>query len=217
MPCCGVRWLPYGPHGILIYFAEVADEEALRIGRAVVAALERHPPPGLREYVPAFTSVLLDFLPDQRIDAEAIITRLRLALSIRLPEPKPKRIPVVYDGEDLPLLADHAGMTVSEVIECHAAPTYRVAALGFAPGFPYLSGLDARLHWPRRATPRVRVPAGSVAIGGEHTGIYPFASPGGWHLLGRTEAVLFSPQALSDTEKFLLHPGDVVIFEPQTP
>lgn len=212
-----MRWLPYGPHGLLIYFAETADEEAFRRSRAVAAALERHPPPGLREYVPAFTSVLLDFLPDQRFYPERIVAELRAALAMRLPEPEPKRIRVVYDGEDLPRLAEHAGLTVAEVIERHAAPAYRVSALGFAPGFPYLTGLDPKLHMPRRATPRVRVPAGSVAIGGEHTGIYPFASPGGWHLIGRTDAVLFSPQVPGDKEKFLLHPGDVVLFEPHTP
>ncbi len=202
---------------MLVYFAEAVDDDAFRRGRAVAAALERQPPPGLREYVTSFTSVLLDFMPDQRIDAPAVVAKLEAALSIRLPKTKPKLLRVVYDGPDLPVLAEHAGLTEREVIALHAGPTYRVYALGFAPGFPYLGGLDPRLHLPRRAAPRVRVPAGSVAIGGEHTGIYPFAGPGGWHLLGRTDAPLFTPDAPGEARKFLLHPGDLVTFEPVAP
>lgn len=116
-------------------------------------------------------------------------------------------IAVVYDGEDLPALARHAGIPPAEVIALHAASTYRVAFLGFQPGFAYLSGLPASLRMPRRATPRARVPAGSVAIGGEWTGIYPVASPGGWNLIGRSDVRLFDPAA---DPPALLRPGDLV-------
>ena len=121
-------------------------------------------------------------------------------------------IPVCYGGDcgpDIDAVAEHAGLVRDEVIARHAAAEYTVAMLGFAPGFPYLLGLDAALHVPRRATPRTRVPAGSVAIGGAQTGIYPRELPGGWHLIGRTPLALFDPQC---DPPCLLAPGDRVRF-----
>ena len=123
------------------------------------------------------------------------------------------RLPVVYDGEDLAELAQRAGLSAHELARRHAAGRYRVAFVGFAPGFAYLSGLPGELASPRRPSPRPRVPAGSVAIGGAWTGIYPSASPGGWNLLGRTSAVLFD--AAADPPS-LLAPGDRVEFEAVT-
>lgn len=122
------------------------------------------------------------------------------------------RVPVVYDGEDLPELSARAGIAASDFVAQHAAAEYRVAFVGFQPGFAYLDGLPLALHAPRRAAPRARVPAGSVAIGGEWTGIYPLATPGGWNLIGRTEIGLFD--AAQDPPA-LLQPGDVVAFEPR--
>ncbi|WIG55610.1 MAG: Allophanate hydrolase 2 subunit 1 [Rhodanobacteraceae bacterium] len=121
-------------------------------------------------------------------------------------------IPVCYGGDcgpDIDAIAEHAGLVRDEVIARHAAAEYTVAMLGFAPGFPYLLGLDAALHVPRRATPRTRVPAGSVAIGGAQTGIYPCELPGGWHLIGRTPLALFDPRR---DPPCLLAPGDRVRF-----
>jgi KipI family sensor histidine kinase inhibitor len=121
---------------------------------------------------------------------------------------------VRYGGEhgpDLQRVADHAGLSTTDVIARHAVAEYTVAMLGFAPGFPYLLGLDAALATPRLATPRTRVPAGSVAIGGAQTGLYPQASPGGWNLIGRTDRVLFDPQR---DPPALLAPGDRVRFVP---
>lgn len=114
-------------------------------------------------------------------------------------------------GPDLAALAQQAGMSADDIIECHAAAEYTVAFLGFQPGFPYLNGLPPALHAPRRAVPRVSVEAGSVAIGGAYTGIYPAAGPGGWHVIGRTNAVLFDPTR--DTPALLM-PGDRVRFVP---
>ena len=105
-------------------------------------------------------------------------------------------IPVCYGGaygEDLPFVARHAGLSEQEVITLHSAQPYRIYMLGFLPGFPYLGGLDERLHTPRLATPRTKIPAGSVGIGGKQTGIYPMESPGGWQLIGRTPLTLFAP------------------------
>ena len=125
-----------------------------------------------------------------------------------------KEIPVRYDGPDLERVAKIKGLSVAQVCELHAATIYKVYMLGFAPGFPYLGDLDKRLHTPRLASPRTRVPAGSVAIGGEHTGIYSVASPGGWNIIGHTVAKLFDPA--TDATPFLLQAGDRVRFVPVT-
>ena len=114
-------------------------------------------------------------------------------------------------GPDLPALARQAGMSEAAYIERHAAVEYTVAFLGFQPGFPYLRGVPAELQTARRATPRQRVAPGSVAIGGAYTGIYPAGGPGGWHIIGRTSAVLFDPQRDAPA---LLVPGDRVCFVP---
>ena len=127
-------------------------------------------------------------------------------------EPLTHTIKVRYDGDagpDLVQLAEQAGLDPTKYVECHCAAEYTVAFLGFQPGFPYLRGLPEALHIPRRATPRLRVPAGSVAIGGAHTGIYPASGPGGWHIIGHTDAVMFDH---SRPDPALLLPGDQVRF-----
>jgi inhibitor of KinA len=121
-------------------------------------------------------------------------------------------LPICYDGEygpDLDEVARHSGLNVDEVITRHLAGEYLVAMLGFSPGFPYLRGLPSELATPRRATPRLKIPAGSVGIAGTQTGIYPQATPGGWQLLGRTPSRLF---ALDQAPPALLQPGDRVRF-----
>lgn len=124
-------------------------------------------------------------------------------------------IPVVYGGAygpDLLEMARRAGMSEADYIDSHAAAEYSVAFLGFQPGFPYLRGLPSAMHAPRRASPRIRVAAGSVAIGGAYTGIYPANGPGGWQIIGRTETVLFDPQHKAPA---LMMPGDRVRFVPR--
>lgn len=160
------------------------------------------------ELVPGARTLLLDGLADPDSVARELST---------LPAPAPLaasagelvELPVAYDGADLALIADHWGMTPAEVAQAHAGTTFRVAFLGFAPGFAYLTGLPAALTVPRLATPRPRVPAGSVALAGAYTGVYPSASPGGWLLLGHTEATLFDVAA---TPPALLRPGVRVRF-----
>ena len=125
-------------------------------------------------------------------------------------------IPVCYDersGLDLQSLSEFLQMSQAEIIERHSNAEYRVQMIGFSPGFPYLSGLPEELHIPRRSTPRMRVPAGSVAIAGNQAGIYPNDSPGGWHIVGRTNLPLFD---VSRTPPCLLQAGDVVRFVPIT-
>ncbi|MEM6160006.1 5-oxoprolinase subunit PxpB [Erwinia sp. P6884] len=130
-------------------------------------------------------------------------------------ETREVEIPVIYGGTagpDLEEVARHSGLTPQQVVAAHAAAAYVVYFIGFQPGFPYLGGLDERLHTPRRAEPRVAVPAGSVGIGGSQTGVYPFTAPGGWQLIGRTDLNLFDPQ---HEPPAFLRPGDSVRFVPQ--
>lgn len=166
--------------------------------------------PGLRELVPGQSSLL--------ISADPLVTDLDV-LAARLPDLVATTSPAKarahefltdYSGEDLAAVAKLAGLEVAEVVRRHTAATYEVAFLGFAPGFAYLTGLDPVLRLPRRAEPRTRVPASSVAIADGFTGIYPQVSPGGWHILGRCEVSLFD--AARDAPA-LLAPGDRVRFK----
>jgi KipI family sensor histidine kinase inhibitor len=175
---------------------------------------ERNAPGGLRELTPGFATLLLEFEPGRRpspVELGQRLAEMQPAEEVGLAEPATVRIPVKYAGIDLQRVASHAGLTASEVIELHAASEYTVQLLGFAPGFPYLRGLDSRLVTPRHDAPRPRVDAGSVAIGGEHAGVYPIATAGGWNLLGSTPLRLFDP---SLPDPFLLKPGMRVRFEP---
>lgn len=173
------------------------------------------------ECVPAYASLLLRFDPIDWLDDDGHFSgrRLRDAIDTAMrqvhamaPALREVVIPVCYGGaagEDLHDVAAHAGLAPEEVIARHTGANYRVAMLGFAPGFPYLLGLDPALAMPRRSNPRTRVPAGSVAIGGLQTGIYPQALPGGWQLIGRTPLRLFDLAADSPS---LFQPGDRVRF-----
>ena len=202
-------WTPFGPDAWLLRFAEGLGEETFRRGQALVSALERHPPEGLLEFVPSFTTILLEFRPgalgsDPRSRLATIGRRLEAAAgaAVAAPgvEPGPLvEIPVLYDGPDLARVAESGGLSVDEVIARHSGVIYHVYLIGFSPGFPYLGELDPKLRTPRLAAPRPRVPAGSVAIGGEHTGVYSVESPGGWNIVGRTPTRLFVPEAAMDS------------------
>jgi len=217
-----MTWTSYGPNAWLFRFAESLGDEPFARGRAIVASLEQHPPTGLLEFVPSFTSVLLEFEPgaihDPARQLEEIGRRFTSAFR-RPPGPRPvKDVPVVYDGPDLERVAKAHGLAPEKVPQLHSAIVYKVYVIGFSPGFPYLGDLDPRLHTPRLDSPRPRVAAGSVAIGGEHAGIYSVDSPGGWNIIGRTSVVLFDPGKKEggegDAAKFLLKAGDRVRFVP---
>jgi KipI family sensor histidine kinase inhibitor len=208
-------WRFYGPDAVLIRFADRLGEETFQRSRALIAELDRHPPLGLIEFIPAFTTLLLEFdpatLPEIPAEMPGLLRRLERAAQHPLPPAKLHEIPVIYDGEDLERVAGNRKLSIEEVCALHSAPTYNVYFLGFAPGFPYLGDLDPLLHTPRLPSPRLRVAAGSVAIGGEHTGIYSVETPGGWNIIGHTSVVLFDHNA-EDNEAFLLRPGDRVRF-----
>ncbi|ADU68425.1 5-oxoprolinase subunit PxpB [Pantoea sp. At-9b] len=169
------------------------------------------------EVIPGMNNLTLLLRDPQHnaLDAIESLQRWWEESEAQRPESRLVEIPVVYGGDagpDLTVVAEHAGMTPRQVVELHSSTDYVVYFIGFQPGFPYLGGLDSRLHTPRRAEPRVIVPAGSVGIGGSQTGVYPLATPGGWQLLGQTAINLFDPQQQPPT---LLRPGDSVRFVPQ--
>jgi len=209
--------LPFGPLALLIRFAERADEAAFQCCRSLVAQLQAAQISGVREWVPAFTTLLISCEPGRLPDVAGEIAKLLNSASSAPVRAEPVRLIELatrYAGPDLLRVAQNGGVSPEEVVERHHAPRYRVHCLGFAPGFPYLGGLDPALHTPRLANPRPRVPAGSVAIGGEQTGVYSIASPGGWNLIGETNTPLFRPRAPTLDTLFLLRAGDYVRFVP---
>jgi len=188
-----------GDRGALIELDDSAA--AIRVAHALAART------GLVDVVPGHRTVLVtwrDDPPDLRALVEAELAAAPATVPSRVVE-----IPVVYDGPDIDEVARLTGLSAAEVVERHAAADYVVGFLGFAPGFAYLLGGDERLEVPRLPQPRERVPAGSVAIAGPYSGVYPRASPGGWRLLGRTHLTLFDPARRPPA---LLAAGDRVRF-----
>ncbi|WP_328368421.1 5-oxoprolinase subunit PxpB [Streptomyces sp. NBC_00445] len=204
-----MRVLPVGDGALLVEVASGDEAQALH------AELLRRRAEGslsVGEIVPAARTVLLDGLADP--------TRLAAELTATAVPPAPPRardvieLPVRYDGPDLADVAAHWGVPEREVARIHAETEFRVAFCGFAPGFGYLSGLPERYDVPRRATPRTAVPAGAVGLAGPYTGVYPRSSPGGWQLIGTTDAVLWDHARVPAA---LLSPGTPVRFVPVGP
>lgn len=202
---------PYGDRGVWL----TALSETERVG--LLSELERALPEGCSEYVLGHESLLL--VDAQMDNARKWLKNVPNDSKARAKKPRCHTVRVAYDGVDLKAVAKACGLRVAEVIRRHSAPIYTVRMMGFSPGFPYLDGLDPQLHLERRKSPRSQIAPGSVAIGGAHAGIYSVASPGGWHLLGRTDLPLFDLDAARaanpDPEKvFLLRVGDQVRFQP---
>ncbi|TAM94163.1 MAG: 5-oxoprolinase subunit PxpB [Rhodanobacteraceae bacterium] len=222
---------PLAEDALLLRFGEGIDMETNARVHAAARGLRAAGLPGVTDVAPAYATLLLRFVPGDWLDGtgEHPFARITAALheilgpglcrddEQRIAERERKmdrtaEIPVCYGGDfgpDLDAVAAHAHVSPDDVVVRHAAGEYTVAMLGFAPGFPYLLGLDPTLWVPRHANPRTRVPAGSVAIGGAQTGIYPRELPGGWHLIGRTPLALFDP---ARAPPCLLAPGDRVRF-----
>jgi len=202
---------------LLIYFGQQITLEAHEHVRRLLRLLELEPIAGVRNLNPAYCSILVKFdaLKWRHEKLEEILKRYLGRLEeVTLPEPRQVEIPVCYGGEHGPDLNDVSamhGVTPAQVIELHSSTTYLVYFLGFVPGFAYLGELPEALVTPRLATPRRRVPPGSVGIAGSQTGVYPVATPGGWRLLGRTPIAMFR----SDRDALsLLSIGDRVRFTP---
>ena len=192
-----------GECGVLVELDDLAGVHRL------AAAVRTARLAGVVDVVPGYRTVLVTTSdPDALADVRGALPALALP-DVHSARGRLVEVPVVYDGADLPEVCRLTGLTSEEVVARHTAVEYVVAFLGFTPGFPYLVGLDPALHVPRRATPRTAVPAGAVGLAGDQTGVYPIASPGGWQLIGRTDAVLFDPRR---DPPALLAPGDRLRF-----
>jgi len=215
-----LRLEPMGDHAFLAVLGNAIDPEVNEQVHALAGAIRGRQLPGILDLVPAYTTLAVHYDPERwaggGAPAQALERELR-ALWAGIPAtapaaPRVVAVPVRYGGEwgpDLEEVARHCGLSEAEVVRRHTRPEYRVFMLGFAPGFPYLGGLDPALATPRRSTPRTRIPAGSVGIAGAQTGIYPLETPGGWRIIGRTGLRLFDP-ALE--EPCRLRPGDRLRF-----
>ncbi|GAB3859242.1 5-oxoprolinase subunit B [Hymenobacter terrigena] len=204
-----VRLYPMGDAAVVLEFGDRISPATHRAIAGFSARLARQPFAGLREVVPAFTTLTVYYDPYLVSENGCYAPYERVAAQLQdllaaaeesdyeaAFETKVVTIPVCYGGAfgpDLEFVAAHAEVSVAEVIARHTAPEYLVHMIGFAPGFPYLGGLDARLATPRRPQPRPLVPAGTVGIAGPQTGIYSLPTPGGWQLIGRTPLRLFNP------------------------
>jgi KipI family sensor histidine kinase inhibitor len=216
-----LRLLDAGDAAFTIEFGDSIAPALLAAVQALDAGIAREQAagglPGLTETMPTFRSLTVFFDPLLAGRAELIRALQPLLAAAEHAPPvdgRHWRLPVCYEGEagpDLAATAAAAGMTVDEVVALHSGTEFRVYMLGFMPGFPFMGDLPERLRLPRRPAPRVRVPAGSVAIAGGLTAIYPWESPGGWHLLGRCPVRLFDAERDSPS---LLAVGDRVRFAP---
>jgi inhibitor of KinA len=213
------RYVPLGDSAITVVLGEgisrPLSDEVLRVTDGLRSAAIG----GVIEIVPAYASLGIFYDPlDLGLDellkkVKPAVERAREAGVAAGSQPQRTiRIPVRYDGDDLREVAERTGHTAAEVIALHAGREYYVYVIGFVPGFAYLGELDASLALPRRSAPRKRVPAGSVGIAEAQTGVYPFSTPGGWHLIGRTDVKMFDPRR---AEPALLRVGDRVVFEPE--
>jgi len=219
-----VRIEPLGDAAALVVLGEGTGGEILQQVLGLAQGLEASRAEGIEDIVPAYNTIAVFYDPLRLgkggrppFDEVCSWVEARAASAgsrDKFPGGRRVEIPVCYGGRsgpDLPEVAAGAGLSEADAVALHSGADYRVHAIGFVPGFPYLGGLPERLATPRRATPRPRVPAGSVGIGGSQTGVYPFATPGGWHLIGRTPLVLFDP---ARGEPALLRAGDTVRFRP---
>ena len=199
-----MRVMPYGRDSLLLEF------DSLEAVRGAEAAIRRHGFEQITEVVPALRTILVTFTPGA--DRTSVLRVAESAPAVAAPDGPLVTIATTYDGVDLAAVADEVGYTVAEVIDAHASVEFVGACAGFAPGWCYLVGLPAELQVARLASPRPRVEAGSVGIARDMCGIYPTASPGGWQLLGHTDAPLWDPRR---NPPALIGPGTRVRFVPQ--
>lgn len=207
--------LTAGDSSILVQFGETIDPVINRKIAATVQMIKQQQIKGITDLIPTYCSLLINYDP-RVISFSALTERIRGLLRIEISTSEVTKkiyeIPVCYGGEygpDIQNIADNAGISIEEVIKIHTSQDYLIYMLGFLPGFTYLGGLDERIHTPRLAQPRLKIPAGSVGIGGSQTGIYPMDSPGGWQLMGMTPVKTYDP----DREvPILVEAGDYIRF-----
>ena len=213
------RFLPAGDKALSVELGDSISTEINRKVRALFLSIEKAEMPGVTDLVPTYRSVLVyyDPLHVSLPELEDRLTALEQHLDeASLEAPRVIEIPTLYGGEhgpDLAYLAEHNGLTPGEVIQVHSGTDYLVYMMGFTPGFPYLGGMSDRIAAPRLPTPRTAIPAGSVGIAEQQTGVYPTESPGGWRLIARTPVHLFDPRR---DPPALVEVGDRVRFVPVT-
>jgi inhibitor of KinA len=207
-----------GDRCLLVGLGDTVDPDTSQRVFGFVRRLKEQPIAGVRDIVPAFTTVALHYQPELLGDTpfeslrSAVLERLALPFEAQTSASRTIEVPICYGGElgpDLEDVAAQRGLTVEQVIALHLHSQHRVYMLGFSPGFPFIGGLDPALVMPRRASPRTHIPPGSVGIARDQTCIYPLETPGGWNLIGRTPLRLFDPIA---NPPCLLAPGDSVRF-----
>ena len=217
---------PLGESAVVVEFGRIIFEEINRRATGLAEHLAENPFPGFVEAVPAYASTTVFFSPEtvrewtegcssifDTVAGVITIALDHLLLSEEASDPVIE-IRAIFDvnaGPDLALVSEKSGLSVNEVIELFTSSVYRVYMIGFLPGFAYMGEVDERIALPRKQQPRQSVPKGSIGIAGRQTGIYPFRSPGGWQVIGRTEVELFTPNAEKPT---LFKPGDLVRFAP---
>lgn len=209
------RFRAAGESAVLVEFGDAISEEVNRKIHGVADGLRASGKTGILDVVPAYAALLIHFDP-RLIDIDEVLAAVADDTAHQAPAEPARRfeLPVCYGdefGPDLAGLAASHGLTTDDVIGRHTATEYRIYCIGFVAGFPFLGPLDPTLHTARRDTPRTRIPAGSVAIGGSQTGIYPVSAPGGWHIIGRSPLRLFDP---STDPPVKYRPGDYFRFQP---
>ena len=209
------RYQAVGESAILLEFSDVMSPVVNNRVRALDSRMREVSLAGVIEWIPAYISLMVKYDP-RSVQFEAVKLWINNCLDSSFADTELEErcieIPVRYggeDGPDLEYLAAFLNLSQADVVFRHTQSEYRVAMMGFTPGFAYLTGLDPSLSTPRRETPRIHVPVGSVGIAGTQTGVYPLDSPGGWQLIGRTDKTLFNPD---HDFPFLLSPGDIVRF-----
>ncbi len=218
---------PLGDNAAIIQLSDHISIETHRKIQMICSYLEQYPKEWITEVIPAFTTIAIFYNPamiaalshTSSLPYDYICAELRkIAAELNQETPIPQRmveIPVCYGGEfgpDLEFVADINNISTSEVVRLHSSGEYLVHMIGFAPGFPYIGGMQAGIAAPRKKTPRGKIPAGSVGIAGEQTGVYPIETPGGWQIIGRTPLRLFQPN--KEHQPTLLKAGDSIKFIP---
>jgi inhibitor of KinA len=219
---------PLGDNGVIIELGSEINEDNHKKVKAISAYLNEHFPKGFIEFIPAYTTVTIfydplyfaDFKKTHFLPFEQVCRELReILMNIQIHKTSPSKtieIPVHYGGSfgpDLDYVACYNHLTMDEVVRIHSSCDYLVYMIGFAPGFPYLGGMSGKIAAPRRSSPRFKIPAGSVGIAGNQTGVYPIETPGGWQLIGRTPLTLFNPGMIPPS---ILSAGDKIRFKPIT-
>lgn len=219
---------PLGDSALVVHLGDGINPTTHKKVKNLSYLLDQEPFPGFIESVPAYNSLTVYYNPiavyfsiiekheksPYKIVSALIIDYLNQLSSNEKTEERLVKIPVAYGGEfgpDLEYVAAYHGLSVNEVIEIHTSNDCLVYMIGFAPGFPFLGGMDERIATPRKESPRLAIPPGSVGIAGKQTGIYPLETPGGWQIIGRTPLDLFLP---NETPPTLLQSGDIIRFVP---